>query len=60
MRRTDSLEKTLMLAKIEGTRNRELQTMRWLEDITDLKDMKRLSTDVEVETSVLWPPDAKS
>ena len=39
MWRTDSLEKTLMLAKIEGTRNRELQTMRWLEDITDLKDM---------------------
>ena len=39
IQRTDSLEKTLMLAKIEGTRNRELQTMRWLEDITDLKDM---------------------
>ena len=28
-----------MLAKIEGTRNRELQTMRWLEDITDSMDM---------------------
>ena len=39
IQRTDSLEKTLMLGKIEGMRNRELQTMRWLEGITDLKDM---------------------
>ena len=39
IQRTDSLEKTLMLGKIEGRRNRELQTMRWLEGITDLKDM---------------------
>ena len=39
MQRANSLEKTLMLGKIEGRRNRELQTMRWLEGIIDLKDM---------------------
>ena len=35
MRRADSLEKTLMLGKIEGGRRRERQRMRWLEGITD-------------------------
>ena len=39
MRRTDSLEKTLMLGKIEGRRRREWQRLRWLDDITDLMDM---------------------
>ena len=39
MRRTDSLEKTLMLGKIEGRRRRGWQRMRWLDDITDLMDM---------------------
>ena len=39
MRTTDSLEKTLMLGKIEGGRRREWQRMRWLEGITDLMDM---------------------
>ena len=39
MRRTDSLEKTLMLGKIEGRRRRGRQRMRWLEDITDSTDM---------------------
>ena len=39
MRRTDSLEKTLMLGKIEGERRRGQQRMRWLDGITDLKDM---------------------
>ena len=39
MRRTDSLEKTLMLGKIEGGRRRGWQRMRWLDDITDVKDM---------------------
>ena len=39
MRRTDSLEKTLMLGKIEGRRRREQQKMRWLDGITDLMDM---------------------
>ena len=38
-RRTDSLEKTLMLGKIEGRRRRERQRMRWLDGITDLMDM---------------------
>ena len=39
MRRTDSLEKTLMLGKIEGRRRRGQQRMRWLDGITDLIDM---------------------
>ena len=39
MRRTDSLEKTLVLGNIEGGRRRELQRMRWLDGITDLMDM---------------------
>ena len=38
MRRIDSLEKTLMLGKIEGRRRRK-QRMRWLDGITDLMDM---------------------
>ena len=39
MQRTDSLEKTLMLGKIEGERRRVLQRMRWLDGITDSMDM---------------------
>ena len=39
MRRTDSLEKTLMLEKIESRRRRGQQRMRWLDGITDLMDM---------------------
>ena len=39
MSRTDSLEKTLMLEKIEGRRRRGRQKMRWLDGITDLMDM---------------------
>ena len=39
MRRNDSVEKTLMLGKIEGRRRRERQRMRWLDGITDSKDM---------------------
>ena len=39
MRRTDSLEKTLMLGKIEDRRRRERQRMRWLDGITDLINM---------------------
>ena len=38
-RRADSLEKTLMLGKIESRRKREQQKMRWLEGITDSMDM---------------------
>ena len=39
MQRTDSLEKTLMLGKIEGRRRRGQQKMRWLDGITNLMDM---------------------
>ena len=39
MRKTDSLEKTLMLGKIEGMRRRGQQRMRWLDGITDSTDM---------------------
>ena len=39
MRRTNSLEKTLMLGKMEGGRRRDQQRMRWLDDITDTMDM---------------------
>ena len=39
MQRTDSLEKTLILGKIEGRRRRGRQRMRWLDGITDSMDM---------------------
>ena len=39
MRKTDLLEKTLMLGKIEGGRRRGQQRMRWLDGMTDLMDM---------------------
>ena len=39
MRRADSVEKTLMLGKIEGRRKRGGQRMRWLDGITDSMDM---------------------
>ena len=39
MRRADSFEKTLMLGKIEGSRRRGQQRMRWLDGITDSMDM---------------------
>jgi len=39
MQRADSLEKTLMLGKIEGRRRRGQQTTRWLDGITDSMDM---------------------
>ena len=39
MQRSDSLEKTLMLGKIEGERRRGRQRMRWLDGITDSMDM---------------------
>ena len=39
MRRADSLEKTVMLGKIEGRRGRGQQRMRWLDGITDSRDV---------------------
>ena len=39
MQRTDSMEKTVMLGKIEGRRRRGQQKMRWLDGITDSMDM---------------------
>ena len=39
MRRSNFLEKTLILGKIEGRKSRERQRMRWLDDITDSMDM---------------------
>ena len=42
MQRADSLEKTLMLGKIEGRRRRGRQRMRWLDGITDSMDMSKL------------------
>ena len=39
MQRTDSLENTLVLGKIEGRKRREQQRMRWLDGITDLMDV---------------------
>ena len=40
MRRVDSLEKTLMLGKLGGKRQRKCQSMRWLDSIPDSVDMK--------------------
>ena len=40
IRRTDSLEKTLMLGKTEGQRRREWQRMKWLDSITNSMDMR--------------------
>ena len=42
MRRTDSLEKTLMLGNIEGGKRRGWQRMRWLDGITDSMNMSKL------------------
>ena len=40
MQRTDSLEKSLMLGKLEGGRRRGQQSMKWLDGITDLMEMR--------------------
>ena len=54
MRRTDSLEKTLMLGKIEGRRRRGRQRMRWLEGITDSVDINLSNLQEIVKNREAW------
>ena len=54
MRTANSLEKTLMLGKIEGRRRRGWQRMRWLDGITDLMDMNFSKLQEMVKDSAAW------
>ena len=54
MQRTDSLEKTLMLGKIEGRRRRGQQRMRWLDSTTNTMDMNLSKLQEIVEDRGAW------
>ena len=58
MQRTDSLEKTLMLGKIEGGRRRGQQRVRWLDGITDLMDVSFNRLWEMVKDRESWPAAA--
>ena len=59
MQRTDSLEKTLMLGKIEGRRRRGQQRMRWLDGIIDSVDMSLSKFQEMVKGRKVWHGVAK-
>ena len=60
MRRTDSLERTLMLGKIEGRRRRGQQKMRWVDGIKDSMDMSLSELREMVTDREAWRPSIHS